>query len=76
VRAEGEASLKLKALRTDHGGEYTAMEFTDYYAAEGVHHQHMAPYSPQQNCIIEHQNRMVVATARRMLKAKGLPGWF
>jgi hypothetical protein len=36
----------------------------------------MAPYSPQQNDIVERQNRMVVAIARSMLKAKGLPGWF
>jgi hypothetical protein len=76
VRAEGEFSLKRKALRTDCGGEFTAMEFTDYCAAEGVHHQHTTPYSPQQNGIIERQNGTVVATARSMLKAKGLPRWF
>jgi hypothetical protein len=52
------------------------MEFTDYYATEGVHHQHMAPYSPQQNDVIERQNGTVVATARSMLKAKGLLRWF
>jgi hypothetical protein len=52
------------------------MEFTDYHAAEGVHHQHTAPYSRQQNNIIERQNGTVLATARSLLKAKGLPGWF
>jgi hypothetical protein len=51
-------------------------EFTDYCAAEGVYHQHMAPYSPQQNGVVERRNGTVVATARSMLKAKGLPGWF
>jgi hypothetical protein len=35
ARAEGESGLKLKALRTDHGGEFTATEFVDYCAAEG-----------------------------------------
>jgi hypothetical protein len=30
VRAEGESGLKLKALRTDRGGEFTTTEFTDY----------------------------------------------
>jgi hypothetical protein len=48
----------------------------DYCATEGVHRQHMASYSPQQNSIVERQNEMVVATARSMLKTKGLPGWF
>jgi hypothetical protein len=37
ARAEGESGLKLKALRTDRGGEFTAIEFVDYCAAEGVH---------------------------------------
>jgi hypothetical protein len=31
VRAEGESGLKLKALRTDRGGEFTTTEFADYY---------------------------------------------
>jgi hypothetical protein len=76
AQAEGESGLKLKALCTYRGGEFTAIEFTNYCAAEGVHHQHMTPYIPQQNGVIERQNGMVVATARSMLKAKSLSGWF
>jgi hypothetical protein len=70
------AAIKLKALCTDRGGEFTAIEFTDYCAVEGVHRQHTVPYSLQQNGIAEHWNGMVVATTRSLLKAKGLPGWF
>jgi transposase InsO family protein len=40
---------------------------------KGVHRQHIAPYRPQQNGIVERRNDTVVATARSMLKAKGLP---
>jgi transposase InsO family protein len=69
ARVEGESVLKLKVLHTDRGGEFTVTEFTDYCAAEGVHRQHMASYSPQQNGVIEHRNRTVVATVRSMLKA-------
>jgi hypothetical protein len=47
ARTEGESSLKLKALRTNRGGEFTATEFTDYCAPEGVHRQHTTPYNPQ-----------------------------
>jgi hypothetical protein len=47
ARAKGKFGLKLKALRTDRGGEFTAMELADYYAAKGVHHQHTTPYRPQ-----------------------------
>ncbi|CAA6674154.1 unnamed protein product [Spirodela intermedia] len=76
ARAEGESGLKLGALRTDRGGEFTSHEFAEYCAGEGIHRQHTAPYSPQQNGIVERRNGTVVATARSMLKAKGLPGWF
>jgi hypothetical protein len=76
VWAEGESDLKLKVLRTDREGEFTATEFTDYYAAASVHRQHMTPYSLQQNDIIECRNGTVMATARSMQKAKGLLGWF
>jgi hypothetical protein len=30
ARAKGESGLKLKALCTDCGGEFTVMKFTDY----------------------------------------------
>jgi hypothetical protein len=36
----------------------------------------MAPYSPQQNGVVEWRNAMVVGAAQCMLKQKGLPGWF
>jgi transposase InsO family protein len=75
-RAEGESERKLRALRTDRGGEFTSTEFAEYCMAEGVHRQHTAPYSPQQNGVVERRNGTVVAAARSMLKAKGLPGWF
>ncbi|CAA7409651.1 unnamed protein product [Spirodela intermedia] len=76
ARVEGESGLKLGALRTDRGGEFTSHEFVEYCVGEGIHRQHTAPYSPQQNGIVERRNGTVVATARSMLKAKGLPGWF
>jgi transposase InsO family protein len=74
ARAEGESELKLGVLRTDRGGEFTLIEFAEYCAAEGVRRQLTAPYSPQQNNIMEQRNGTVVATAHSMLKAKGLLG--
>jgi transposase InsO family protein len=76
AQVEGRSGAKLRALCTDRGGEFTAAEFAEYYPAEGVHRQHTAPYSLQQNGVVECSNGSVVATARSMLKDKGLPGWF
>jgi hypothetical protein len=36
----------------------------------------MAPYSPQQNGVVECRNQSVVGMARCMLKAKGMSSMF
>jgi hypothetical protein len=36
----------------------------------------MAPYSPQQNGVVERWNQTVIGAARSMLKAAGMPGRF
>lgn len=42
----------------------------------GISRQLIAPYTPEQNGVTEQKNRIVVAMARSMLKAKGLPNKF
>jgi hypothetical protein len=74
--AERKSGRKLLALRTDRGGEFTSAQFTEYCAELGVGRQLTAPYTPQQNGVVERRNQTVVAMARTMLKAKGLPGIF
>jgi hypothetical protein len=69
ARAEGESSPKLMVLRIDHGGGFTARQFVEYCTTKDMHDQHTTPYNIQ-------WNGTVVTTARSMLKAKGLPGWF
>jgi hypothetical protein len=75
-RAEGESGHKLSMLCTNRGGEFTSKQFAEYCVQEGVQRQLTAPYSPQQNGVVERRNAMVVGAARSMLKEKGLPGWF
>jgi hypothetical protein len=61
---------------TNRGGEFTAGEFMDWCADRGIKCHLTAPYSPQQNGVIEHRNQMVVGTARCMLKGMGVPARF
>ncbi|WVZ93619.1 hypothetical protein U9M48_039584 [Paspalum notatum var. saurae] len=56
AKVEAETSNKLKVLRTDCGGEFTSMEFGRYCADEGVERHLTAPYSPQQNSVVERRN--------------------
>jgi transposase InsO family protein len=67
---------KLRMLRTDNGNEFTAAEFASYYADEGVQRHYSAPYSPQQNGVVERRNQMVVGMARALLKQRGMPAVF
>jgi hypothetical protein len=63
-------------LRTDNGGEFTAAEFASYCADEGVQRHYSAPYSPQQNDVVERRNQTVVGMARALLKQRGMPAVF
>jgi transposase InsO family protein len=66
--AEAECGRKLCVMRTDNGGEFTVAEFTSYCVDEGVQHHYSAPYSPQQNGVVERCNQTVVGMARALLK--------
>jgi transposase InsO family protein len=70
--AEAECGRKLHVLRTENGSEFTMAEFTSYCVDEGVQRHYSAPYSPQQNGIIERCNRTVVGMAQALLKQRGM----
>jgi transposase InsO family protein len=66
--AEKECGRKLRVLRTDNRGEFTMAEFTAYCADEGITRHFSAPYTPQQNGVVEQRNQTVVAMAQALLK--------
>lgn len=72
-RAKDEAGCKLKALRTDRGGEFVSNEFSCHCDSIGVKHFLTAPYSSQQNGVAKRRNRTIVEMARSLLKNKKLP---
>jgi transposase InsO family protein len=71
-----ECDRKLQVLRTDNGGEFTAAEFAAYCADEGITQHFSAPYTPQQNGVVERQNQTVVAMARALLKQRRMAAEF
>lgn len=71
--AEVEKDLKIKCLQTDRGGEFTSNEFIDFCVTQGIKRHLTAPYSPQQNGIVERKNRTLMGMVRSMLKEKDLP---
>jgi transposase InsO family protein len=74
--AKAEKDLKLKALKIDRGGEFTSNSCASYYEDRGIKHFLTAPYTPQQNGVVERRNQTVVAMARNLLKSMGVPARF
>jgi len=55
---------KIKALRSDNGGEYTSAQFAKFLRDSGISHEKRAPYSPEQNRVSESANRTLVGRAK------------
>ncbi|KAM1744384.1 hypothetical protein ACFX11_011278 [Malus domestica] len=70
---EKESGCKIKAMRSDRGGEFTSKEFQEFCEANGIRRPLTVPRSPQQNGVVERKNRTILDMARSMLKSKRLP---
>src|ERR1700728_4602390 len=70
---EKESGKKVKALRSDNGGEFISGKFKDFCSAEGIQRELIAPHNPQQNGVAEWKNKTIVGAAREMLHDQGLP---
>lgn len=73
---ENGSENKIKAFRTDIGGEFCLSQFISYCENAGILRHYTAPYSPQQKGVVEWRNRTVVAMARSFLKEKQVPSEF
>jgi transposase InsO family protein len=66
-RAQNEFGLKVKKIRSDNGSEFKNLQVEEYLEEEGVKHEFTAPYTPQQNGVVERKNRTLFDMARMML---------
>eukprot|EP00253_Pinus_taeda_P024974 PITA_24974 len=64
---EKESGKKIRALRSDNGGEYVSQEFKDFCAAEGIKWELTAPHNPQQNGVDERKNRTIMGETWAMI---------
>jgi transposase InsO family protein len=70
VLAEAESNCKLIAIKSNRGGEYTSNAFQDFCRKNGIRHQLIVAYSPQQNGIAERKNRTILDMTRSKLKER------
>lgn len=72
---EKELEKEIKTLRTDRGGEFTSREFNDFCNENGIKRHLTAPYTPQQNGVVERRNRILMEMTRSILKAMKVPNY-
>ena len=58
---------EIKAIRTDNGTEFKTYTMQEFVDDEGIKHEFSAPYTPQQNGVVERKNRTIIEMARTML---------
>jgi transposase InsO family protein len=66
-RAQNEFELKVKKIRSDNGSEFKNLQVEEFLEEEGIKHEFSAPYTPQQNGVVERKNRTLTDMARMML---------
>ena len=66
-RAQNEFELKVKKIRSDNGSEFKNLQVEEFLEEEGIKHEFSAPYTPQQNGVVERKNMTLIDMARTML---------
>jgi len=75
---EKELGKKVKAPRSNNGGEFISGKFKDFCSAKGIQRELIAPHNPEQNGVAEQKNRTIVGAAWVMLHDQAYPftcGW-
>ncbi|GJU72286.1 retrotransposon protein, putative, ty1-copia subclass [Tanacetum coccineum] len=70
---ENQLGKTIKAIRSDHGGEYISQEFKDCLKAYGIVQHLTPPYTPQHNGVSERRNRTLLNMVRSMMSLTTLP---
>ncbi|SGZ27979.1 BQ5605_C026g10235 [Microbotryum silenes-dioicae] len=71
AEVENASGAKIKTLRSDNGGEYTA--FNKFCAEQGIRRDKSVPYTPEQNGRAERLNRSIVEGVLALFHDSGLP---
>ena len=69
---EKSLSLSVRAIRSDHGTEFENAKMLTFCRERGITHNFSAPYTPQQNGVVERKNRTLQDMSRTMLLSSGL----
>ena len=57
----------MKKIRSDNESEFKNLQVEEYLEEEGIKHEFSAPYTPQQNGVVERKNKTLLDMAMTML---------
>jgi hypothetical protein len=57
----------VKKIRSDNGSEFKNLQVKEFLEEEGIKHEFSAPYTPQQNSVVERKNMTLIDMVRTML---------
>src|SRR6266540_3785455 len=66
-RAQNEFEVKIKRIISVNGTEFKNTSIEEFLDEEGIKHEFLAPYTPQQNGVVERKNRTLIEATRTML---------
>jgi transposase InsO family protein len=66
-RAENEFDAKVKKIRSDNATKFENTQVEDFLNNEGIKHEFLASYTPQQTRVAKRKNQTLIEMARTML---------
>ncbi|GKD18807.1 retrotransposon protein, putative, ty1-copia subclass [Tanacetum coccineum] len=73
---ENQLGKKIKAIRSNRGGEYLSHEFVNHMKSCGIVSQLTPPYTPQHNGVFGRRNQTLLDMVRSMMNLTTLPKSF
>jgi transposase InsO family protein len=70
---ENISKRKIKILSSDNGGEYTSKDFVNFCKDVRIKRELTTPYNPQQNGVVERENRTIMEAVKTMIHDQDLP---
>ncbi|CAL8086738.1 unnamed protein product [Prunus armeniaca] len=67
---------RAKVFQTDNGGEYVNNTLACFFRAQGIIHQTITPFTPQQNGVSERKNRHLLEVACSLIFDMSVPHHF
>ncbi|GJS27382.1 retrovirus-related pol polyprotein from transposon TNT 1-94 [Tanacetum coccineum] len=64
---ENQNDIKVKQIKTDNGTEFRNSKLESFCDEKGISQNFSSPYTPEQNGIVERNNRTLIEAARTML---------